>query len=82
MSPSNRNNPDTTDAEGLFGWDVLAGFYRVRAEKSGCVAADNHSQSYAQTDLLTIPPAVTNLRLVLFCGEKPLVYVYLPLVRR
>ncbi|HYF73174.1 MAG TPA: nidogen-like domain-containing protein, partial [Nocardioides sp.] len=27
MSPSNRTNPDTTDAAGFFRWDVLAGWY-------------------------------------------------------
>ena len=26
MSPGNRHNPDMTDADGHFGWDVLAGF--------------------------------------------------------
>ncbi|MDX6400038.1 MAG: large repetitive protein, partial [Gaiellaceae bacterium] len=35
MSPSNRTNPDATDANGHFGWDVIAGFYKVRAEKAG-----------------------------------------------
>jgi hypothetical protein len=82
MSPSNRNTPDTTDVEGLFGWDVLAGYYTVRAEKSGCVAAENHSQPYAQTDVLTIPPPVTDLSLTLYCGESPLFHIYLPLVIR
>ena len=82
MSPGNRDNPMQTDTAGLFGWDVIAGYYTVRAEKSGCVAADNHSQPYAQTDVLTIPPPVTDLRLVLYCGEQPLFRIYLPLVIR
>jgi hypothetical protein len=82
MSPGNRVNSMQTDTAGLFGWDVIAGYYKVRAEKSGCVAADNHSQPYAQTDVLTIPPPVTDLRLVLYCGEQPLLHIYLPSVLR
>jgi hypothetical protein len=82
MSPGNRDNSMQTDTAGLFGWDVIAGYYTVRAAKSGCVAADNHSQPYAQSDVLTIPPPVTDLRLVLYCGEQPLFRIYLPLVIR
>jgi hypothetical protein len=80
MSPGNRINPMQTDLAGLFGWDVIAGYYKVQAAKSGCVAADNLSQPYAQTDVLTIPPAVTNLRLVLYCGE--IAHIYLPRMTR
>ena len=80
MSPGNRDNPMQTDTAGLFGWDVIAGYYTVRAEKSGCVAADNRSQPYAQTEVLTIPPPVTDLRLVLYCGEQA--HIYLPIVIR
>jgi hypothetical protein len=80
MSPGNRDNPMQTDTAGLFGWDVIAGYYTVRAEKSGCVSANDHLQPYAQTDVLTIPPAVTNLRLVLYCGEIVKVHIYLPIM--
>ena len=38
MSPMNRVNPDRSEASGHFGWDVIAGFYKVRAEKTGCHA--------------------------------------------
>jgi hypothetical protein len=60
MSPSNRVNPDTTPANGKFGWDVLAGFYKVHAAKAGCTSADSA--------VMNIPPPVTNLVLVLNCG--------------
>lgn len=80
MSPANRVNPMLTDNVGYFGWDVIAGYYQVRAEKSGCVAADNRAQAYVQTATLIIPPPVTDLRLVLFCGEQR--QLFLPLVRR
>ena len=38
MSPANRENPDVTTADGAFGWDVIAGYYVVRASKPGCRA--------------------------------------------
>jgi uncharacterized repeat protein (TIGR01451 family) len=60
MSPGNRRNPDATDATGHFGWDVVAGFYKVRAQKDGCTAAE--------TDVMTIPPPATSLTLRLDCG--------------
>jgi hypothetical protein len=78
MSPSNRNNPDTTDAEGLFGWDVMAGFYKVRAAKAGCVSPTDPGQAFVETAVMQIPPPVTDLELVLSCGYR----LYLPLIIR
>ena len=40
MSPANRTNPDLTDAFGHFGWDVIAGFYKVTAEAEDCTSAE------------------------------------------
>jgi Ca2+-binding RTX toxin-like protein len=71
MSPANRHNPDTSDSDGHFGWDVIAGFYKVRVAKSGCHAAGDPTTAYAESDVLTIPPAVTDLALTLDCGETP-----------
>ncbi|HET8949381.1 MAG TPA: nidogen-like domain-containing protein [Solirubrobacteraceae bacterium] len=67
MSPSNRINPDETDAAGRFGWDVVAGFYKVTAAKEDCVSAADPSQAAATTGVLTIPPPVTDLDLRLKC---------------
>jgi hypothetical protein len=67
MSPKNRANPDTTDAEGHFGWDVVAGFYKVRAERAGCRAPDDPDRAYVESAVLTIPPPVTDLDLRLDC---------------
>lgn len=36
MSPSNRTNPDITNADGYFRWDVTAGWYKVKADATGC----------------------------------------------
>ena len=69
MSPANRTNPDRTDRDGHFGWDVVAGGYVVRAEKAGCRSPSNAAVPYAESATLTIPPAVTDLRLVLDCTD-------------
>lgn len=60
MSAANRSNPDVTDASGAFGWDVIAGYYKVLATAAGC--------QQAETAVLSIPPPVTDLRLGLTCG--------------
>jgi hypothetical protein len=70
MSPVNRRNPDTTDASGHFGWDVLAGYYKVRTEKVGCYMPGNPAQAYVESAVLTIPPEVTDLVLTLACPEN------------
>jgi hypothetical protein len=71
MSPSNRSNPDMTGADGSFHWDVLAGYYKVRAEKSGCHAPGNAAQAYVESAVLPIPPPATGLELTLDCGGGP-----------
>lgn len=71
MSPSNRTNPDMTGGDGGFHWDVLAGYYKVRAQKQGCVNPNNASQAYAETMVLQIPPPALNLVIRLQCGGGP-----------
>ena len=71
MSPSNRTNPDSTDEYGKYGWDVLAGFYIVRAELDGCYSPDDPSQPFVESEVLTIPPPVTDLILILECPDLP-----------
>jgi hypothetical protein len=47
MSPANRHNPSTTDADGAFGWDVIAGYYVVLAFKQGCgPTSDNYPGAF------------------------------------
>lgn len=70
MSPANRSNPDATDANGEFGWDVLAGFYIVQASQSGCVSAADHSQPASQTAAFSVPPPADGIGLQLYCGES------------
>jgi protocatechuate 3,4-dioxygenase beta subunit len=59
MSPANRANPMLSAADGSYGWDVVAGFYKVQAGKESCTTASS--------DVLTVPPAVTALTLKLTC---------------
>ncbi|WP_437958907.1 DNRLRE domain-containing protein [Sorangium sp. So ce119] len=68
MSPMNRANPSISDAEGHFGWDVLTGYYKVRAEKPGCHAPDNTELPYVESAVMLIPPPVFDLDLRLDCG--------------
>jgi hypothetical protein len=70
MSPSNRNNPDVTRADGRFGWDVVAGYYKVRASKDGCVDNATRTAPFAESAVLTIPPPVTDLDLRLYCPPQ------------
>jgi hypothetical protein len=67
MSPANRTNPDLTGAGGLFGWDVVAGYYKVGAAKDGCTAPGG-SPAFVESAVLTIPPSVIDLALQLDCG--------------
>jgi HYR domain-containing protein len=69
MSPANRANPSFTDARGHFGWDVMAGYYVVRAEKEGCRAPGLPEQPYVETDVLPVPPEWLDLALVLDCTD-------------
>ncbi|HEY2667274.1 MAG TPA: substrate-binding domain-containing protein, partial [Actinomycetota bacterium] len=66
MSPDNTKNPDSTFADGKFGWDVVAGTYKVRAQAPGCTAPGG-SPGYVETPPLSIPPEVTGLVMQLSC---------------
>jgi hypothetical protein len=67
MSPMNRRNPDSSEASGHFGWDVIAGFYKVQVVKPGCHAPGQPAQPQVETAVMTIPPPVTNLDIRLDC---------------
>ena len=68
MAPDNRHNPDITAPDGRFAWNVIAGYYRVRAEHPGCVDPDNPNRTYVESYIMQIPPPVTDLDLRLACG--------------
>lgn len=63
MSPSNRVNPDKTRENGAFGWEVIEGYYKIEATKTGC--------GTATTPAFHVPPPKENLEIVLHCeGEQ------------
>jgi hypothetical protein len=51
------DNPEITAADGVYGWVVIPGVYKVVASKAGYVTAESAA--------LSIPPAVTDLNLSL-----------------
>jgi hypothetical protein len=63
LSPDNRTNPDTADAAGTFGWNVVPGFYYVHASAPGCTPADG--------PVSEVPPPVTGIVLKLACNTPP-----------
>ena len=69
MSAANQTNPDTTGKDGSFGWDVLPGTYKVRAEKVGCVSPSNPAQAFVETGNLVVTAGhpVTDIDLRLNC---------------
>jgi hypothetical protein len=70
MSLENRDNPDATDARGLFGWEVIGGTYQIRAEKTGCVSPTDPTQTFVLSPVLVVPPAIADLDLRLACRNR------------
>jgi Cellulose binding domain/Glycosyl hydrolase family 12 len=70
MSDKNRKNPDFTGQHGNFSWDVIAGFYKVRAEATGCYKPGNSAQTYVESAVYQVPPPALGIDLVLECPGK------------
>jgi hypothetical protein len=70
MSPANRTNPDVSRIDGGFGWDVLAGTWKVHVTKAGCHKPGDPSVPFVETEELVIPPAVVGLDLRMDCPDK------------
>jgi hypothetical protein len=71
MAPQNRRNPDVTDAFGHFGWDVISGYYKVRATHKGCSSPGSRKQKFVDTRVYEIPPPVTDIDLRMRCPPPP-----------
>jgi hypothetical protein len=78
MSAGNRRNPDHTTVLGIFGWDTIAGDYRVEASHPGCTAAGptaatdrkakrHKSSTTVESRVYVVPPPVDNIVLKLKC---------------
>jgi hypothetical protein len=59
MAPSNR----------AFAWDVIAGYYKVRASYGKCYAPGNPNQPWVDSAVVQIPPPVVNMKIVLECPQ-------------
>jgi IPT/TIG domain len=64
-------NPETTNVGGQFMWDVVAGYYKVKAEKTGCFAPGEPSQPAVSTPALVVPPPRVALVLEMSCSGEP-----------
>lgn len=62
-------NPETSDAQGGYGWDVYPGYYQVQASAPHCAAPGNPGQPAVLSDIKQVPPAVTGLTLTLQCTQ-------------
>jgi len=69
MSDDNINNPDETDENGAYRWDVVPGWYKVRVKKDGCGPAVES----AAVQIVEGGSPVTDLDLILDCGGSGLV---------
>ena len=58
-----QTNPVTTNADGVYAWDVPAGQWKVKFEKE--------DYNLAETDLLTVPPPRTDVNVSLVSQESP-----------
>jgi hypothetical protein len=71
MALSNRANPDNTNVQGRFGWDVQPGFYEVQASAPGYICPSLLPAGFqcvgngVRSAPLTVPPAVVDLSLPL-----------------
>ncbi len=59
----NQINPQTTDKDGTFAWDVPQGTYKVKVEKEG--------YETAYTDALEVPPPRMDVRIPLVTKKAP-----------
>jgi hypothetical protein len=65
MSATNRRDPDHTTALGQFGWETVAGYYRITAHHHGCTASGHHAT--AESRVYQVPPPVDDVVLTLKC---------------
>ena len=65
-------NPETTGSDGVFHWDVRAGFYEIQATAPGCTAPGDQAQPTAAIGPYAVPPPQTGLAITMACqNESP-----------
>jgi len=63
-------NPETTGADGVFHWDVVAGWYEVSASAPGCTAPGDPYQSTVTIGPYPVPPPQLGLTVTLACARE------------
>ena len=65
-------NPEVTKADGIFHWDVVAGYYKVQATRSQCSSPAAPKGNVVTTPPFIVPPPRLGLLLTMKCvHEKP-----------
>jgi choice-of-anchor C domain-containing protein len=64
-------NPETTGTDGAFHWDVIAGWYEIRASASGCTDPADSSQTAVTIGPYPVPPPQLGLTITLACSNEP-----------
>jgi hypothetical protein len=60
-------NPETTGTNGVFHWDVLAGWYEVQASAKGCFAPGKPADPVVTSPPLSVPPPQLGIILTMEC---------------
>ncbi|HKC28749.1 MAG TPA: IPT/TIG domain-containing protein, partial [Jatrophihabitans sp.] len=63
-------DPEVTADDGVFHWDVRAGYYEVTASKPGCTVPGDPSQATAITGPYPVPPPQVGLVVTLQCPDE------------
>jgi choice-of-anchor C domain-containing protein len=65
-------NPQTTDSDGTFHWDVMSGWYEIQASAPGCTDATDPDQTTSTIGPYPVPPPQVGLIVTMACaGEAP-----------
>jgi hypothetical protein len=64
-------NPETTGSDGIFHWDVRAGYYQIQATAPGCTAPGDQAQPTATIGPYAVPPPQTGLAISMACQNEP-----------
>jgi hypothetical protein len=63
-------DPETTGRDGVFHWDVRAGYYDVQASAPGCTAPGDPGQPTATIGPYPVPPPQLGLTITLACPDE------------
>ena len=64
-------DPEITQFDGTFHWDVAGGYYQVSATALGCSVPGDSSETEATSSVFPVPPPKVGLVLTLSCPDEP-----------